>query len=240
MMKLRSGGQEKDGSEMILAYNEIQAKLRSKVDLCTHFDIGKVRLVAGVDLAYWKENHEEKAVCSIIIYDMAKKETVEAQSIQGEITVPYLPGYLSFRELPLIIEAYGLLQTKPDIVMFDGNGFLHNRNMGIATHASFSLNVPTIGVAKSYLKIEGTEFEMPINEAGAFTDIIVNGVTYGRALRTQRDVKPVFVSCGNWIDLETTTRLVMSLLNSESHLPIPVRLADIESKVKRREILAQE
>lgn len=83
--------------------------------------------------------------------------------------------------------------------MFDGNGYLHYRHMGIATHASFFLNKPTIGVAKSYLKIQDVDFIMPENLKGSYTDIVINNEIYGRALRTRINVKPIFDSCGNWL-----------------------------------------
>ena len=83
--------------------------------------------------------------------------------------------------------------------------------MGIATHASFYLEKPTIGVAKTYLKIGNVDFMMPENKLGAFTDIVIDGEVYGRALRTRENVKPVFVSCGNWIDLDTATKITCIL-----------------------------
>ncbi|GAB6088102.1 hypothetical protein JCM11672_33740 [Alkaliphilus crotonatoxidans] len=89
----------------------------------------------------------------------------------SKIEVPYIPGYLAFRELPLVQEAAKKLSNQPDIYMFDGNGYLHHRHMGIATHASFFLKRPTIGVAKSYFKIQATDFEMPKNEVGEYTYI---------------------------------------------------------------------
>ena len=108
--------------------------------------------------------------------------------------------------------------------------------MGIATHASFHLEKPTIGIAKSYLKIKNTEFIMPENTVGAYTDIVINNEVYGRVLRTRKDVKPVFVSCGNWIELDTAMEITMSFINGESRLPVPVRLADLETHVMREEL----
>jgi deoxyribonuclease V len=149
-----------------------------------------------------------------------------------------MAGYLSFRELPLILETYKLLENEPDVIMFDGNGYLHYRNMGIATHASFHLNKPTIGVAKSYLKIGNVDYTMPDDKEGAFTDIIINNEVYGRVLRTHKGIKPIFVSCGNWIDLDTTTRIVLDLINTESRLPILIRKADIETRKQRSKLMS--
>lgn len=108
--------------------------------------------------------------------------------------------------------------------------------MGIATHASFYLNKPTIGVAKSYLKIKGIDFIMPENLVGAYTDIIIDNEVYGRTLKTTQNVKPIFVSCGNWIDIDTSIEIVMNCINNESRLPIPVRLADIETHKMRKQL----
>lgn len=214
-------------------YAAIQQDLVQQIKLENHFKIEEIKLIAGVDLAYWEEAEKTIAVCCICVVDFLTKEVVEMQSLKAEIKVPYIPGYLSFRELPLIIDTFKLLNSDPDLIMFDGNGYLHPRNMGIATHASFHLNKPTIGMAKTYLKIDSIDFVMPANEAGAYTDIVINNIVYGRALRTHKDVKPIFISCGNWIDIDTATAITLALINKESRLPIPVRLADLETKKKR-------
>lgn len=215
-------------------YNKIQLDLSNKVCLQDDFNIEKLGLVSGVDLAYWKDNGIDYAVCCVVTIDYHSHKIVEMKSFSGIIEVPYIPGYLSFRELPLIINTYKLLEHDPDVVIFDGNGYLHYRNMGIATHASFYLNKPTIGVAKSYLKIAGTDFIMPEDEDGEYTDIVITDKVYGRAVRTHKGVKPIFVSCGNWVSLETATDVVMSLVDKESRQPLPTRLADIETRKQRK------
>lgn len=98
-------------------------------------------------MSYWKED-VEKAVCYIVVLDYT---TGEINSV-GEIKFPYISGYLAFRELPLVIECNEKLSVKPDLYVFDGNGYLHQRHMGIATHASFYLNKPTISVAKIIIR----------------------------------------------------------------------------------------
>lgn len=221
-------------NKITASYDAIQQDLVQQIKLENHFKIEDIKLIAGVDLAYWEEAEKTIAVCCICVIDFLTKEVVEIKSLKAEIKVPYIPGYLSFRELPLIMDTFKLLISDPDMIMFDGNGYLHPRNMGIATHASFHLNKPTIGMAKTYLKIDSVDFDMPANEAGAFTNIVINHIVYGRALRTHKDVKPIFISCGNWIDIDTATAITLALINKESRLPIPVRLADLETK-KRRE-----
>lgn len=213
---------------------EIQNELKRKIILKNTFNKSSISLVAGVDLAYWENDNKQYGTCCIVVIDYNTKVVVEKVNSVGEIKVPYIPGFLAFRELPLVIEASKKLVVEPDIFIFDGNRYLHFNNMGIATHASFFLNKPTIGVAKSYLKVNGVDFNMPEDEEGKYTDVVINGEVYGRALRTRKDVKPVFISCGNYIDLETSTEIVLNLINNVSRVPIPTRLADLETHISRK------
>lgn len=213
---------------------EIQNKLKKRIILKNTFNKSSIKLVAGVDLAYWENDNKQYGTCCIVVIDYNTKEVVEKVNSVGEIKVAYIPGFLAFRELPLVIEASKKLAVEPNIFIFDGNGYLHFNHMGIATHASFFLNKPTIGVAKSYLRVNGDDFNMPENEEGSYTDIIINGEVYGRTLRTRKGVKPIFISCGNNVDLETSTEIVLNLINNESRLPIPTRLADLETHICRR------
>ena len=186
--------------------NTIQSTLRTKIDLKNKFQLDEINLVAGVDIAYWSDHDVDYGVCCIEVLHFLTKEIVEQVEYVGKIKFPYISGYLAFRELPLILKTVKKLKTNPDLYMFDGNGYLHSRHMGIATHASFYLEKPTIGVAKTYLKIGNVDFNMPENKIGAYTDIVIDGEVYGRTLRTREDVKPIFVSCGNWIDLDTASK----------------------------------
>lgn len=218
-------------------FYKIQTTLAKNVSLKNNFDIKDIKTCAGIDLAYWTQDNKEYGGCSIVVIDIETKEVLEKVSSYGVINEPYIPGYLAFRELPLVLKAVEKLNIEPDIFMFDGNGYLHFNHMGIATHASFFLNKPTIGVAKSYLKINNVDFQMPGNEFGEYKDIIINGEVYGRVLRSRKDVKPIFVSCGNYIDLKTATEIVLNLINKESRIPIPVRLADLETHIIKKDKL---
>ncbi|MFJ8103752.1 endonuclease V [Lysinibacillus sp. NPDC096212] len=220
--------------EMILNYTSQQNELRKRISLQNNFSNDQIQLVAGVDIAYWGENNKEYGACCIQVIDFSSKKIVEQVEYINEITIPYISGFLAFREVPLVLEAVKKLRTDPDIYMFDGNGYLHSRHMGIATHASFFLEKPTIGVAKTYYKIENTDFIMPENITGAFTDIVIDGEVYGRALRSRKDVKPIFVSCGNEIDLDTATNITMHFIKKDSRLPIPTRYADLATHQARK------
>lgn len=205
-----------DEKKLIQEFSKIQGELLPRIKLENNFQIEEIQFIAGVDLAYWDVNNTTYGTCCIVMIDYYTKEVVEKVYSYGEINVPYISGFLAFRELPLVLEAAKKLSNAPDLYMFDGNGYLHYRHMGIATHASFLLNKPTIGVAKSYLKIQGVDFIMPENLIGSYTDIVINNEVYGRTLRTTKNVKPIFVSCGNWIDLDTSTEVVMNCINNES------------------------
>lgn len=227
---------ETDMRKLTKEFSDIQAELLPKVKLENTFKKDEIKLIAGGDLAYWEEDGKTFGTCCIIVIDYHSNEVIENVYSYGEITAPYIAGFLAFRELPLIMKAVEKLTVEPDLYMFDGNGYLHYRHMGIATHASFFLHKPTIGVAKSYLRIKEVDFQMPENQAGAYTNIVIDSEIYGRALRTRKNVKPIFVSCGNWIDLDTSTEMVMSCVNKESRLPIPVRLADLETHRVRKQL----
>ena len=211
-----------------------QNKLRDRIEPIDKFDMESVQLIAGVDLAYWNKGDEEYAVCCIVVIDADTHEVVEKQRYSGRIEVPYMPGFLAFRELPLILKTVELLEASPDIYIFDGNGYLHPLHMGIATHASFYLNKPTIGIAKTYFRVDRkTDYTEPENTAGSFTDIVIDGEVYGRALRTHKDVKPIFISIGNFVSLDTACALALKLTDKESHIPLPTRLADLETHIAR-------
>lgn len=214
--------------------NAIQHHLKSNISLKNNFQLDEIKFVAGVDIAYWTVENDDYGVCSIQILDYLKKEVIEEVECIGRVEFPYISGYLAFRELPLIVKAVQKLKNSPDLYMFDGNGYLHGRNMGIAMHASIELGKPAIGVAKTYSKVSNVNFTMPQNLKGAFTDIVIDGEVYGRALRTRVDVKPIFVSCGNWIDLDTATKITMHFVEEDSRLPITVRYADLATHEARR------
>ena len=217
-----------------MEFEAIQNELQKQISLRDRIPVSEIRTVAGVDLAYWQQDGAEYAVCCIVVIDYTTHEVLEKQHSSGRIEVPYMPGFLAFRELPLVLQTAKLLQNQPDIYIFDGNGCLHPRRMGIATHAAFHLHKPTIGIAKTYFRADGkTDYTEPAAEAGSYTDIVIGGEVYGRALRTQTDVRPVFVSAGNDISLETACEIALALTEHESRIPIPTRLADLETHIER-------
>jgi deoxyribonuclease V len=155
---------------------------------------------------------------------------VEKQEFVCETRFPYVPGLLSFREAPPLLEAFAKLQTQPDAVMIDGQGIAHPRRMGIASHLGLCLDVPTIGCAKSLLI--GT-FKEPGKRRGAMSRLMDKGDVIGRVVRTRQDVKPLFVSVGHMIDLASAVRLVLKC-GRGYRIPEPTRQAHLYVNELRR------
>ena len=227
-----------DYNQLQQEFINVQNSLKNKIDCNNYFSKADIKTIAGVDLAYWKnENDDEYAVCCAVVIDYITHNVIEKQQYSDKVNVPYMPGFLAFRELPLVLKTVEKLKIKPDIYMFDGNGYLHPRHMGIATHASFYLKSPTIGIANTYYRIDrNLNYKEPDNMIGSFSDIELNGEVLGRVLRTQKNIKPVFLSVGNYISLDTATEITMGLICKESHIPIPTRLADIETHYERKRL----
>lgn len=222
--------EKNDKLELIKKQNDISKNfVRNNL-----IELNSIKTIAGVDLAYWEKDDIEYAVCCIVVLDNKSHEIIEKVDLMGEVDFPYIPGFLAFREVPLILEANKKLNCVPDLYMFDGNGYLHPRNMGIATHAGILLNKPSIGVAKSYFKIENENFEMPENELFKYKDIVIHNEVYGRVLRSQENVKPIFISVGNMIDLQTATTIVESMITKDSRIPLPIKIADAETRRMRK------
>ncbi len=138
----------KDESDFI----RTQQSLIHKINLSPVIHPDSVNTCAGVDLAYWEQDGEPYGVCSIIVIDADTKEVIEKVHSMGKISVPYVSGFLAFRELPLIIEAAEKLETEPDVFLFDGNGYLHYNHMGVATHAAFFWGSRRLGLRKPISK----------------------------------------------------------------------------------------
>jgi len=223
------------GGMGIQEWEQEQRRWVDQIDLTNHFTIEDLGIVAGADTAYWTDSTgKEQGACCIVAVDFHTHDILETVTATGLVEVEYVPSYLGFRELPLILEAAKKLTCQPDLFMFDGNGYLHPRHMGIATHASFYLNRPTLGVAKTYFSIDGITYIPPEDKVGSFSPITDDTTVYGAALRTHEKSKPVFVSCGNWIDLDTALDVTMSLVTPASRVPLPLREADLATHVRRR------
>lgn len=199
-------------------------------------NIDDIKTVAGVDSAYWtEEDGTEMAVCCIVVIDVSTKKVIEKQHEVGEITFPYVAGCLAFRELELALKTIHKIETDVDLFIFDGNGILHERKMGIASHAGVILDKPTIGIAKKLYNLEGLQAQTPDNKEGEYTFLVRGSEILGASLRTHKDAKPIYVSVGNNINLGTSIDIALKLTTKDSRIPIPTRLADIETHIIRKE-----
>ena len=203
----------------------LQLKLASRVDVSR--PLGPVRTVAGCDISHAQRSPILFAVVVVLrMPDLGVAETVTARV---EVTFPYVPGLLSFRECPPLLAAFGKLKTMPDLVVVDGQGIAHPRRLGIASHLGLWLNVSTIGCGKS--KLVGT-FDPPGPEPGDSSLLIHRKEVVGVALRTAKRGGPVFVSPGHKIDLTCAVRIVREM-GKGYRLPEPTRLAHVAANAAR-------
>lgn len=196
----------------------IQEKLRHQVII--RDDLGTVQYVAGVDVGF--KNNYQITQAAIAVLSFPSLELIESAIAQIPTTFPYIPGFLSFREIPAIIEALKKIQTTPDLILCDGQGLAHPRRFGLACHLGVLLDIPTIGVAKSLLV--GKHEELPLDK-GSWQPLIDGDETIGLVLRSRTKVKPIYISIGHKISLPTAKDYVMQCL-TKYRLPETTRWAD--------------
>ena len=199
---------------------KFQSELSKKVVREKGYDT--IRTIAGADLAIISKN--KKLICGIIVFSYPDLEIIEKVHTVVDENFPYIPGLLAFREGPAIIEAFRKIKNRPDLILIDGQGLAHPRLFGIACHVGVILNVPAIGVAKK--KLYG-EYSEPGKLKGSWEELKGRGSneTIGAVLRTKDNVKPVFVSIGNKVDLSSSVQLVLNCSRGY-RIPEPTRLAD--------------
>ncbi|MGN9785258.1 endonuclease V [Nonomuraea sp. ZG12] len=194
----------------------IQERLRLHVELTGPTDF---TTVAGLDVHY----HGVDALsAAVVVLDAGTLAVVEQVVVHGKAAFPYRPGLFAFRELPALVEALERLTVTPDLLVCDGYGLAHPRRFGLACHLGLLTGLPSLGVAKT--PFVGTH-TTPDRERGSWTPIVLDDTTVGRALRTQRAIKPVYVSQGHRITLDTATDQVLRLA-PRFRLPDPIRAAD--------------
>lgn len=205
----------------------LQERLREQVRRSG--DIEEVSLVAGADASYERGSDLIHAVIVVLRYpDLSVVERASAAAVTA---FPYIPGLLTFREGPALIEAFQQLHSEPDVIFFDGQGIAHPRGLGIASHMGVLFDRPAVGVAKSLLV--GTAVE-PGPERGSTAPILQGDETIGMAVRTKERVKPVYVSVGHRIDLAQAVDLVLAT-GRGYRLPEPTRQAHLFANTVRRE-----
>lgn len=180
-------------------------------------DLTSLQLVAGVDVSV-KNTISQAAVVVMTYPDLHLVETVR---VQQETQYPYIPGLLTFREGPVLEEAFRKLEHEPDVVLFDGMGQIHPRRMGIAAHLGLWLDRPTIGCGKTHFI---GDYEEPAVERGSHTPLFYQGQQLGVVLRTRQKVKPVYISVGHRADLNSAIHFVLSV-TPKYRLPELIRQA---------------
>jgi len=187
----------------------------------------KIRTVAGADIAL----EGAKGYAAVIVYTFPQLQEVERAWSTAELTFPYVPGLLAFRELPPLLETFAKLRHKPDLILADAHGWAHPRRAGMACHLGLVLDTPTIGCAKSLLV---GEYAMPQAARGSTAALRDGRERIGTVLRTRDEVRPVFVSCGHRVSLATAVRLVLQCCDGY-RIPKPQREADHWVKALKRQ-----
>jgi deoxyribonuclease V len=182
---------------------ELQRELATRVD--TTRPLASYETVAGADASYNK--YSPTLYAAVVVLRADTLELIERAGVVAEARFPYVPGFLSFREAPAVIEAYRKLSTRPDVLICDGQGIAHPRRLGIASHLGLWLGIPTIGCAKSHLF---GKYEEPGPERGDWSPVTDEDETIGAVLRTRPRVKPLFVSPGHLCDLDGAIRAVLA------------------------------
>lgn len=205
----------------------LQAALRPRV--IERDEIGPLRRIAGADVSY--DRGSPVMFAAVVVLDAESGVVLERASAVRRVRFPYVPGYLSFRELPPLAEAFARLSAPPDLVLCDGHGRAHPRRFGLACHLGVALDLPAIGCAKS--RLVGTHRE-PGPRRGARVRLVDGDETIGAVLRTRDAVKPIYVSIGHRVSLDTAVCLVLGLCRGR-RIPEPVRAAHDEVNRLRRE-----
>jgi deoxyribonuclease V len=198
---------------------EIQSRLAGQV--VTEGDIASLHFVAGVDMSSTDSGGVARG--AIVVLSYPELAVVEVETAEERLTLPYIPGLLSFRESPVILAACEKLRNIPDLILVDGQGIAHPRRLGLASHLGLLLDLPTIGCAKSILC--GRQKPLP-EQAGSYAELIDDGQVVGAALRTRPGVAAIYVSIGHKIGLASALDWVMKCCRGY-RLPEPTRLAHI-------------
>lgn len=200
----------------------IQDSLRLGLKL--YNDFKKRDTIAGVDVGY--DIRRGLAHASIVVMKPGQPDILHQLQVFLPVSFPYIPGLLSFREIPVILAALAKLPAMPDMLMVDGHGIAHPRRMGIAAHLGVILDMPSIGVAKSCLT---GRFDMPGPKKGDMRPLMAGGERIGMVVRSREKVKPLFISPGHRVDVETAVEITLQCL-TRYRLPEPTRIADKLSK----------
>lgn len=195
----------------------IQEKLRDQVKLSPME--GDIKTIAGADISL--DMNSDTVYAGMVVLSYPDLKLIAYSLVETTNIFPYVPGYLAFREIPALLKVYEQLPVKPDCIMFDGNGILHKRRLGIATHFGVLTATVTLGCAKK--KLAGN-YSDPGETKGDYSLVTDKGETIGFALRSKLNVKPVFISPGHKMSLKNSMDITMKCLGKH-RLPEPTRKA---------------
>jgi deoxyribonuclease V len=205
---------------------EIQESLAGRISRAK--SPGPLRRIAGIDVAFTRDGRT--CIAAAVVWDSEQRQAIEQRTATRPLKFPYVPGLLSFREAPAVLAALRRLETTPDVLMCDGQGYAHPRRFGLACHVGLIVDLPTVGCGKSRLC---GEHRQPGRRRGSKAPLMHDGEIIGIVLRTRDGVRPVYVSIGHRIDLPTEERLVLASAVGY-RLPEPTRRADrLVAAVKR-------
>ena len=210
---------------------QLQKELRSRLELTKL--TGPIRCVAGGDVSFSRKSGRIWA--GVVVFSFPELLKIEEQWIEDKARFPYIPGLLSFRELPALLEALKRLETHPELIICDGQGIAHPRGLGLASHLGLHVDGATIGCAKSRLVGEFSEVK---EEKGSHTPLWYKEEMVGAVVRTRRGVKPLFISPGNRITLDESVKIVLDCCG-KYRMPEPTRQAHLlVSSLRRRQKVA--
>lgn len=215
----------------IEAARRVQQRLAGEVRR-TALPLSRVRVVAGCDVAVARG--DARAVAAVVVMTLPGLEVIETHTAVAPLRFPYVPGYLSFREIPVLVRCLRRVRARVDAILCDGQGIAHPRRFGLAAHLGVLTGVPTVGCAKSRLC---GEHDAPGPRRGDWTPLRLDGETVGCVLRTRDDVRPLFVSPGHRVDVASARRLVLAC-GAGYRLPEPTRRADAVAGAARRRVRA--
>jgi len=207
---------------------KIQLDCSRKVILEDRFE--KLELVGGMDLTFEDiKKTPTRAWASLVVLELKSLRPIYQKVVEGVVDFPYIPTFLAFREMPLMLELYKEAKVRADVYFIDGQGIAHPRGCGIASHFGVETNTPTVGVAKTILVGKAQE---PSSKRGSFSPIHYRGKVVGAVLRTKDNTAPVYVSPGHMISLNTALELVLK--TCLYRIPEPTRLAhNLLQKVRK-------
>ncbi len=182
-------------------------------------DYSSVTKIGGIYASFFKNN----IVSGVVVF--SEKEVIGQEYFRDKAGFPYIPGFRSYREIPSMVQALNKLEEKPEVMLINGHGILHPRGIGMASHFSLSTGIPTIGIADSLLvgEIKGK-------------DVLLDGGVKGRVVNTKQGAKPLLISPGNLISLETAVKIVKENVTKPHKMPEPLRIAKRYSKKVVKEL----